>query len=84
MDPDHDPWEKPNLFSWRVPRMLTKTNPSEEGAGLGHGKHPILLILAVWAAGIGLIVGLSYVLPPTAAGLAAIVIVVWLLLTMRP
>ena len=84
MDPaDRDPWEKPRLFSWRNRGPRTRTNPLEDQIGLGHGKHPLLLLLAVWAAGIAVIVGLSFVLPRTAAGLVAIAIILGLLTTVR-
>ena len=80
---DRDPWERPGLFSWRNRGVHTKTNPLEDQIGLGKGKHPLLLLLAVWAAGIAVIVGLSFVLPRTAAGLVALVVIVGLLTTVR-
>jgi hypothetical protein len=78
---DRDRWEKPSLF--RLNRTRSRTDPFDDQLGLGKGRHPLLLLLAVWAGGIGLMVGLSLVLPRTAAGLADLVIIVALLLTVR-
>jgi hypothetical protein len=78
---DRDRWEKPSLFRWS--RSRTRPDPYDDQLGLGKGKHPLLLLLGVWAAGIGLMVALSLVLPRTAAGIADFVIIVALLLTVR-
>ena len=80
---DRDPWERPNLWSWRNRGPRTRTNPLDDQIGLGGGRHPLLRLLAVWAAGIALIVGLSFVLPRNAEGIVAILIVVGLLTTVR-
>jgi hypothetical protein len=80
---DRDPWEKPSLFRWRNRTPHTRADPRDDQIGLGKGKHPLLLLLAVWAAGIALMVGLSLVLPRSAAGLADLVIIIGLLLMVR-
>jgi hypothetical protein len=77
---DREPPRIPDPWSWRY--RSRRSDPREDEIGVGK-RHPLLGWLGVWALGIGVIVGLSYLLPERTEGIVAIVVLVALLTTVR-
>jgi hypothetical protein len=77
---DREPPRIPDPWSHRY--RTRRSDPREDQIGIGK-RHPLLGWLCVWALGIAVIVGLSFLLPERTDGIVAIVILVGLLTTVR-
>jgi hypothetical protein len=77
-----EPPRIPDPWSWRLRNRSPRTDPRRDQVGIGR-RHPMLAWLGVWALGIALIVGLSFVLPARTDGVVAIVVILALLTTVR-
>jgi hypothetical protein len=75
----------PRPFSWteRInEQMRRRANPLDDKIGIG-GRHPVLSVLGLWVLGIGVLVGLSFVLPRQLTAFLGVAIVIALLTTVR-
>jgi hypothetical protein len=77
---DREPPRIPDPWNWRY--RSRRSDPRKDEIGIG-SRHPLLGWLGVWALGIAVIVGLSFLLPKRTEGIVAIVILVGLLTTVR-